>query len=273
MINHILVPTDFSDVANRALKYALVLAEKCQATVDILHVKQVPLVDATFPMETYQLFIDEMNATEEEGVKKLKGTLLANTPVHFTFHSATGFVSDEVLMFAKAHQTDLIVMGTTGASGLAEILIGSNTASLIGKSEIPVLVIPADYQFKGVNQVLYTTDYNEPEFPAVSRLMFFVELFDAKLTVLHVKTEFDNYFNAEGNFFNKNKQHIAQSVEIINVENDNVMNAISNYLEGNSPDLVVIAKHNRSFFDRIFHRSLSKQMAYHTKLPLLVLHK
>lgn len=273
MITRILVPTDFSDVANLALKYALVLAEKCHASIDILHVKQVPLVDSAFPMETYQMFINEMNAIEEHGVERLRSTLLSNTKVSFHFHSATGFVSDEVLIFAKAHQTDLIVMGTTGASGLAEILIGSNTASLIGKSEIPVLVIPAEYQFKGVNQVLYTTDYNEPEFPAVSRLMFFVELFDAKLTVLHVKTEFDSYFNAEGNFFNKNKEHITRNIEIINVESDNVMNTINNYLEGNSPDLLVIAKHSRSFFDRIFHRSLSKQMAYHTKLPLLVLQK
>lgn len=273
MITRILLPTDFSAVANNALRYALALAEKCGASIDILHVKQAPLSDPLFPLETYQAYIDSMNEVAEQGIDKLKNTILANTQVKFNFHVVTGFISDETLTFANEHEIDLIIMGTTGASGLAEILIGSNTASLIGKCDLPVLVVPAGYEFKGVHHILYSTDYNEPEFPAVSRLMYFVELFDAKLTVLHVKTEFDHYFNAEGNFFNKNKDHISYNYELINVQGDDVMNTINSYLEDQSPELIVIAKHNRGFFDKIFHRSLSKQMAYHTKLPLLVLHK
>ncbi|TAE90126.1 MAG: universal stress protein [Bacteroidetes bacterium] len=273
MITRILVPTDFSEVANNALTYALTLASTCNASIDVLHVKQAPLSDPLFPMETYQMYVDAMNAAEVEGVEKLKQTILANASVPYAIHSVMGFVSDQILAFASEHDTDLVVMGTTGASGLTEILVGSNTASLIGKCEIPVLVVPAGYKYNGVSQVLYSTDYNEPEFPAISRLMYFVELFNAKLTILHVKTEFDNYFNAENNFFNKNKDHISFDYELINVKSNDVMSTINSYLEDYQPELIVLAKHNRSFFDKIFHRSLSKQMAYHTKIPLLVLHK
>jgi nucleotide-binding universal stress UspA family protein len=56
-------------------------------------------------------------------------------------------------------------------------------------------------------------------------------------------------------------------------EGESIIDSINNFIETENPDMIVMAKHNRSFFDRLFHRSLSKQMAYHTKIPLLVLNK
>lgn len=274
MINSILVPTDFSPVANNALAYALQLAQKCNAAIHILHVKQIPIADPVFPAETYQLYIDEINQAEQEGRNKLEQDLLQSTSVKWQWHSTTGFVNDEIIHHSNQLTVDLIVMGTTGASGLAEILVGSNAASVIGKSAIPVLVIPPGHAYGDIKHVMYATDYNEPEFPSVSRMMFFAELYDAKVTILHIKTDYDRYFNAEGNFFSKNKEAFSQpDITIINMENQEVIKGIDHHVAEGKVDLLVMAKHNRNFFDRLFHRSLSKQMAYHTQVPLLVLNK
>jgi hypothetical protein len=104
--------------------------------------------------------------------------------------------------------------------------------------------------------------------------MYFAELFDARVTILHVKTSYDKYFDAEHNFFVRNKSNIShEDITIVNKENMEVTDAIEKQIEENHVDMLVMAKHSRSFFDRLFHRSLSKKMAYHTKIPLLVLYK
>lgn len=274
MITRILVPTDFSEVANNALKYAIGLAIQTKATIDIVHIKTLPVMDLNFPADTYSVLMDEMEAAAKVGIAHLETTLLKPAGVTYRLHITTGFVTDEIHKVAQQGEADLIVMGTTGASGLQELLIGSNAASVIGKSEVPVLIIPASATFTEFKHILYASDYSEPEFPAVARLKYFAELNDADVTVLHVTTDFDRYFNAERNFFVRNKQHIREEkINMVKSDQSDVAEGINQYTAAHQVDLVVLAKHNRSFFDRLFHRSLSKRMAYHTTIPLLVLQK
>jgi nucleotide-binding universal stress UspA family protein len=273
MITRILVPTDFSPVATNALKYAIGLCKKINATLHVLYVKTVPAIDISFPAETYQLMLQEMEDINRVGFERLE-TILKSSGVVYELHDTMGFVNDEIVSFSKEHNIDLIIMGTTGASGIQEILVGSNTASVIGKSEIPVLVIPPSSSYQEAKHILYSSDYTEPEFPAVSRLMFFAELFDARVTILHVKTNYDKYFDAEHNFFQRNRSNIShEDITIVNKEDEDVIGTIEKYVEEHKVDMLVMAKHGRGFFDKIFHRSLSKRMAYHTRIPLLVLHK
>jgi len=274
MITNILVPTDFSEVATNALKYAVGLAIQSNSTIYLLHVKSFPVMDSTFPTELYATLIDEMETISKNGLEKMRSTLLEPSKVKYKLHSVTGFINDEIEKNGKENEIDLIIMGTTGASGLAELLVGSNAASVVGRSEIPVLVIPPSAHFTAIKQILYASDYTEPEFPALTRLMYFADLNDADISVIHVKTDYDHYFNAANNFFVKNKAQLKrENIKMVESEKGDVADAINDYIENNETDLLVLAKHNRSFFDRLFHRSLSKRMAFHTKIPLLVLHK
>jgi K+-sensing histidine kinase KdpD len=106
------------------------------------------------------------------------------------------------------------------------------------------------------------------------RLIYFAEQYDCPLDILHVKSDSDHYFNAENNFFTKNKGKISYpNLHFIELEKGDVVQSINQYVEEKEVDLLVMAKHNRNFFDRLFHKSLSKKMAFHTKIPLLVLVK
>jgi nucleotide-binding universal stress UspA family protein len=274
MISKIVVPTDFSAPAEQALNYAIELAKKTKASITLLHINQVAMVDASMPAETYQFLVKEIEEMTKEGMDKLAKKLLIPSGIAYTTETRYGFVSEEICEIAKKDEADLIIMGTTGASGAAEILIGSNAASVVAKSAVPVLVIPKDLNFKEYTRIVYATDYNEPEFPALMRLIYFAELFDCPLDVIHVKSDADKYFNIENNFFKKNKANITYpNINYIRLEKGDIIQSINHYVEENHGDLLVMAKHNRSFFDRLFHRSLSKKMAYHTKIPLLVLVK
>jgi nucleotide-binding universal stress UspA family protein len=274
MITRILVPTDFSEVANNALKYAIGLALQTKASIHVLHVKNFPIMDPSFPVDTLSTLIEEMNRVSAQGMADTKDKFLEPAKVTYRLHEASGFVNDEIEVACKENQIDLIVMGTTGASGLQELLIGSNAATTVGRSEIPVMVIPPSANFNEIKHILYASDYTEPEFPALARLIYFAELYDAEISVLHVKTDFDRFFDSANNFFVKNKAHIKrEQIKLIQSEKSDVSDAINQHIDNQPTDMLVLAKHNRSFFDRLFHRSLSKQMAYHTKIPLLVLHK
>lgn len=274
MISKIVVPTDFSDAADNALTYGIELAKKAKAELQILHINQVAMVDATMPAETYQLFVKEIEEQTKENFARLEKLISVHTELTYSMHSRYGFVADEICDFSQKHETDLIVMGTTGASGLEEILVGSNAASVVVRTNVPVMVVPPLSKYKNIERMVYATDYNEPEFPALIRLIFYAELFDSHLDVVHVKSDADKYFNAENNFFKKNKEKISYSkINYLQLEKANIVDALNKYVEDHQVDLLVMAKHNRNFFDRLFHRSLSKNMAFHTKIPLLVLVK
>lgn len=275
MISKILIPTDFSEVANNALQYAIHLAQKVNAELHLFHIKNVPLVDTSYPNTIYQTYMAEIDEFATKNFEKLKAKVLIPSGLSFKTQSAYGFINDEIQEYTKTNQIDLIILGTTGASGIQEILIGSNAASVVAKSEIPVLIIPPMAKFEEILHLVYATDFNEPEFPAVSRLAYFSGLYNAEISILHVKSEYDDYFDKEHNFFVKNKDQIAlNNWKIVNVtEKENIIESINSYVETNHTNLLVMAKHNRNFFDKLFHRSLSKQMAFHTKIPLLVLNK
>ncbi|MCF8429011.1 MAG: universal stress protein [Bacteroidia bacterium] len=275
MISKILIPTDFSEVANNALQYAIQLAKKTNAEIHVLYVKNIPIMDNSFPNNVYQSYITEVEDFTKKSFDDLTVKFLKNSEVKFETHTAFGFIKDEIKDFADKNKIDLIVLGTTGASGLQEILIGSNAASVAASSEIPVLIIPPTSHFEEIIHLVYATDYNEPEFPAVSRLAYFASLYDADVSVLHIESDYDDLFDSEHNYFNRNKDADEfKKWKIIKLpKGESIIESINNFIANNHSNMIVMAKHNRNFFDRLFHRSLSKKMAYHTKIPLLVLNK
>jgi nucleotide-binding universal stress UspA family protein len=275
MINKILIPTDFSEVANNALQYAIQLAKKTHAEIHILYVKNIPIMDNSFPNNVYQSYLIDVEEFTKKSFNDLIEKVLKNTEVKFETHTVFGFIKDEIQDFSDKNNIDLIVLGTTGASGMQEILIGSNAASVAANSTIPVLIIPPHARFEELIHLVYATDFNEPEFPAVARLAYFANLYDADVSVLHVKSDYDEFFDAEHNFFSRNKDADEfKKWKIIKLpKGDSVIESINTFIINNHSNMIVMAKHNRNFFDKLFHVSLSKKMAFHTQIPLLVLNK
>jgi nucleotide-binding universal stress UspA family protein len=80
--------------------------------------------------------------------------------------------------------------------------------------------------------------------------------------------------NTERNFFKRNRENISHhDITVVNMDKIETTDAINQLIDEKKVDLLVLAKHNRSWFDRLFHRSFSKRMSFHTKIPLLVLNK
>ncbi|NIO04766.1 MAG: universal stress protein [Proteobacteria bacterium] len=125
MLKKILVPTDGSEHARKAVNYACELALKFHATVCLLHVVPLPPAlfhEAAFSIPDLQKLQEEegkriieeaKRETKERGVKEVQSTLIQGNP------------ASRIIEFARAEGIDLIVMGNRGLSGVKEFVLGS----------------------------------------------------------------------------------------------------------------------------------------------------
>lgn len=141
LITRILVPTDFSDCAKRALEYSAELASKLSASVVLLHVYMPPIV--YMPEGVWTLpdaMIDVRNDLEqalnklavqarELGVRQVDTAVIEGDPAH------------QVVKHAEKERCDLIVMGTHGRGALKHLVLGSVAEKVVRRASCPVLTV------------------------------------------------------------------------------------------------------------------------------------
>jgi nucleotide-binding universal stress UspA family protein len=141
-IASILVPTDFSENARRALDYATELARVSGATLHLMHVVE-PVVypaDWSYAQVGFADIEQELveNATKE--LAKLKEQLTASN-ISTTTAVRRGRASDEICSYCSEHGISMIAIGTHGRSGLEHFLFGSTTERVLRKAPCPVLSV------------------------------------------------------------------------------------------------------------------------------------
>ncbi len=142
-LHRILVPTDFSKFSQSALVYAAAFAEKFQAELTLLHVVQdlalfIPdMVTVTPPITPT---VQELTSAVQCAFDTLiKDNHLDQFPLRREVREGTPFY--EIIRYAREADTDLIVMGTHGHTGLAHVLLGSVTEKVVRKAPCPVLTV------------------------------------------------------------------------------------------------------------------------------------
>jgi nucleotide-binding universal stress UspA family protein len=139
-IQHILVPFDFSPYAEQALAYAIGLAQKLQARLTLLHVKDtmswgVAQAEATIPPSVWQQLEASLAEGMEEPLARVHEAALQGETV-----IAEGVPFQAIIDTARDKGVDLIVMGTHGRTGLTHVLMGSVAEKVVRLAPCPVLV-------------------------------------------------------------------------------------------------------------------------------------
>lgn len=272
-ISKILVPTDFSETAGKALEVAISIAAKNNAVIDLLHVFHVPVIDPNMPTDTLDIMIDEMRQSANNKLQRLvaeKGHGATIKPV-----SLMGYAVDEIVEYAESENIPLIVMGTTGASGLKEVLFGSNAGGVVEKTSSLVLTVPPGTNGFNPKNVVYACDFEKSELDASDQFVGMARLFGAELTVLYVKND-NVLFSAKSpeQRFNELKAAVGyDKMSLKLLEGMDVYDTIIHYLESNPCDLLASAHYKRGTFTKLFHRSLTKRLLYHVNIPMLTYFK
>lgn len=277
-MKNILVPTDFSDNAQNAFVYALHIAHKLGATLTTLHTYTVRYYT---PSDTDLSAIQDMLENEVDiefeeykaATEKLRKIAeeLGFGEVNMNHLLRKGFVTEEILDVIAGEGIDLIVMGTKGASGLKEVIMGSNTAKVIENATCPVLAIPQDAKFTNITKVVYATNCDEHDNLIIERVYQFAQLFNAELNCIHISFIDEAWDKEKLKEFEKLTQQAKQtpSLNFEVIESESVIDGLKTYAKNNQVSVIAMHTHKRNFFERIFLASYTQKMAYHTHLPLL----
>jgi nucleotide-binding universal stress UspA family protein len=272
----ILVPTDFSNTAHNAAKYALALANQIKASRIVLYnAFQAPIsVDPMVP--TVQLLdMDLMKKSSEEGLAQFKATLKSEAfgdiemDTFSEYNVLTGGIND----LAKAVAADFIVMGITGGGAVTETLIGSNAVSVSLHSTIPVIIVPPEASFKKINHVLLACDFKQVlETTPVRPLKLLLENTGAALHILHVNTSNEKAIDVSFESMVLDSLLKVNNPQYHFIENESFTDGINQFADSNNIDMIITIPKKHGFFDSIFKKSHTKRLAFHSHLPLMVMH-
>jgi nucleotide-binding universal stress UspA family protein len=270
----ILIPTDYSDTSMNAACYAIKLAKQLNAKAILFHAFHIPIV----PSETPVIIVtyDELEKDNIESMKsfelKLRAKVKEENEIKFIVRP--GFVTDVIQDIVEEENIDLIVMGITGTSKLNQVLIGSNTTAVMKNIDCPTLAIPNNSNFKTIQNIAFACDLEKTKNSTFEQLKTIVGLFKAKLSVINVVDPSTKPNNKEA-FSGLNIERILQDLDhtLYFTEESDVIFAINEFIDKHSIDLLIMLPRKHSFIGSLFHKSNTKQMAFHSHIPLLAIHE
>lgn len=272
------VSTDFSSTGNNAVKYAVQYATSIKCNLIVFHAVHMPKFSPTISDAGFQKL-----EKEEEDIqhKKLEGLVdkmnrdlrLKRNAKKIKVVVKNGvFVIETLLAAAQNQKADLIIVGTHGATGSK--LFGSTTSELIFKAETPVLAIPPRYRYRKMKTMVYATDLNN----TVNELRCIVPIASPVKAAIEVLNLDFGMGNAKPIFEAKDlmKQVKYKKIKVI-VQKEKqgltILEQLQRYLKSHRPEGLVMFPEERSLFDKLFVRSKTEELVYHTKLPLLTILK
>ncbi|MEC8831548.1 MAG: universal stress protein, partial [Bacteroidota bacterium] len=192
----IIVPVDFSNQSEKALKVAASLAKQHDAELLVLHMLELsPAIMGesgyiSQEQVVHLIKLGEQRFSDFLDQPYLKGIKVVPVIKHYKVFS-------EVAEVAEKHKADLIVMGSHGADGLQEIFIGSNTERVVRTSDIPVLVIKGDVEEFKPNHFVFASDFEEESVPALIKANEMADLLGSQLHLVYINTPGDEFLSTE----------------------------------------------------------------------------
>jgi nucleotide-binding universal stress UspA family protein len=261
-MNTVIVPVDFSETSLNAAKYAAQLLSGHYGVTMILY-------------HSYSKASEGASATEN--LELLKAGLLKDyvLKMEILAFEENDFV-DGLDKTARHRRADLIIMGITGRSAIAQVFFGSNTLKMAERKVCPVLIIPQNAAFSPLKNVMLTSDFKStiettPSIP----IKDFLDVFKPNLHVVNVDNE--HYISLTENY-EAEKQELKKMFADYNPEFYfmrlfDVDEAINLFAESRNIDLIIAIQKNRSFISKLLNSSRTKTLSYHSKMPILVMHE
>ena len=264
-MNKILVPVDFSITSQNALSYAIKLFGRTETEITVLHAYAAD--QSTFQMKSDDSVLHEGVANEMkalmEKVKNEKWAISLNSKI------VNGEAVSTIARLGNSGAYDFIIMGTKGASGLKQVFVGSVAGGVIASTSTPVLVVPDNYIYHPLNEIVvaisgmpFSSDASIAE-----PLRKIANIQSAKVTVLHV---------AEGKALDM--EGVLTAIEDLNPSVayafgvGNINQRLNDYLMESEAGILCLVRRKKGFFDRLFGVSVTMKQTFDSPVPLLILH-
>lgn len=187
----ILVPFDFSALSMSALRFAIELAEAAHGQVTALHVVSIaPVYLESRDPNVYSVgsapILSELSREAIEHFARVKGEL--KTSIEPGFRVEQGLLHQIVIKTIHETEADLVVMGTNGINGIAEVLMGSNTEKIVRSAPVPVISIHRGQRISQIRNIVFPTTIDLDQHRFIWQIRALQSFFGAHLHLLYVKT-------------------------------------------------------------------------------------
>jgi nucleotide-binding universal stress UspA family protein len=273
----ILVPTDFSKEASHALEAAAVIARQTGATIQVLHVLQTAYEreynsGAAIPQEMKE----KLEQAKEEVNKKLENSInpFREKGIHMEPYIKIGSVFQQVSDIIAKEKIDLIVMGTSGASGLLEMLDGSNTERVVRYASCLVLTVARKIHGFKLQKAVLATNFKDITHTFVEKLNHLQESFGFELQILYVNTPLDyqTTFAIEKRLDTFLAKHDFKNYTTHIVDHYSVEDGITAFARKTGADIIAMATHGRTGLSHLLDGSVTENVVNNCPTPVLTFH-
>jgi nucleotide-binding universal stress UspA family protein len=273
-----IVPTDFSTNAKHAAKYAAMLAQATNSNIKLLHILSPPLFGEDKLGPVYK---EKVNTSKNEAslkLEELRDEIIAeNSNINCDYITRIAEKSSEnIVSIALNIKADFIVMGTRGAGLIKKTLLGSNTASVIEDSPIPVFVIPEEVSFSNPKKIVFASRFHSSDVKAIKQLSIIASAFNAELIIVHFvenkKGKETGSLILESFIARIQEATSYPKITCSIFENENAQSGIETFIDLVDADIIALSTKNRNPFEKLFSKSITKEMSFHSKIPLLAFH-
>lgn len=270
-MKRILVPTDFSNHAEYALKVAAQIAKKNNGEIILVHMLELPHQEndaISHGMDIPEVMFFK-NAVLRKMDELMDSDYLDGIKVSEIIQFEIAF--DGIMKLSKQHDVDLIVMGSHGASGIKEMFVGSNAEKVVRNSLIPVLIIKEqDDDFK-IEKFVFASDFSDEIKKPFSKVVEFANSFGSTLHLVNINTpsNFKSTHYAQvimDNFVSDFKIDKYQT----HIYNDaNIEAGVLNFANDIKADLIGMCTHGRKGLAHFLNGSVSESLVNHAHKPVV----
>lgn len=278
MTKTIIVPTDFSDNAWNALKYAVELHERVECEIHIIHTHDMQFYNIADlkkgKSDGFSNEIERERAENQLQQLKEKASDLSSSSKHtFSTHFILGELFDGLVTFIEKHPAQLIIMGTKGITNYRVKAYGSNTVRVLNDMrKCDIIAVPNDVSASDCKEIVFSSNFDSTK----------------HINLMHELKEIATATNASvrllfvGSGAGLIKSQAAARNEIVQVlhpventfheiTNTNVYDGIRNFVESRDSDMISFINEEQGFFKRMFSTTLVNELGKFSKVPLLIL--
>lgn len=269
-MKRILCPTDFSDAAHNAMMWAAKFCQVVQAELVLYNVQpEIISFDNTAIKKSIEEVTQYFERQSLHIAKTFKISCYAETETSPRLLSQT--------ITEKARGFDMIIMGSNGPDDFTQFLAGSNTYNVIRKTNIPLLLIPDDLEHTPISKITLAYDYLKERKLPLKHLTSVVKDLDANLSILQVMEEARSAEMErdlqELQFILKAKHFTEIKFEFETVRSAEIGDSIDSYMLRSQQDMLVLCSMEYGLLDKLFRKSVIKNISSTAKYPVLIVHE
>ncbi len=264
----ILIATDFSTASRNASLYGVQLAKALNANIILFNAYKVPPPAPAFnaSISRYDIMMQtDKRLLDEADFLDPKRTLIE-------IICDEGMAEDAIINIANEKKADLIITGMKGSGKNFKKIFGSTATSLVKNTSIPVIIVPEDASFKNPDTVVFAGDNIDLDKDVPQQLKEITQLFKSKLYVVRViKNKNEEWFEVSDTPQKLNKIVQMPDTSFQYPVDKDIRHALNEFINAHHADMLVMVPHKHEWLERLFRKSETKDMIFHTRIPLLVL--